>query len=57
MVQGGVACLVNSPWAVLLLPHTLAVIRHRVVEKEERYLGRAFGDENRRYRARVRRWI
>ena len=57
MIQGGVACLANALWAAVLLPPTLAVIRRRVIEKEESYLEREFGEEYLRYKARVRRWI
>lgn len=41
---------------LLLLP-VLAIIRRGVIEPEERYLGRGFGGEYTRYKARVRRWI
>ncbi|CAA9407106.1 MAG: Putative protein-S-isoprenylcysteine methyltransferase [uncultured Rubrobacteraceae bacterium] len=57
MIQGGVACLANALWAAALLPPTLAVIRRRVIEKEEGYLEREFGGEYLRYKARVRRWL
>lgn len=57
MIYAGIACLRNSLWAALLLPGVLAVIRRGVIAREEAYLERAFGEEYRRYRARVRRWL
>lgn len=57
MIQGGIACLANSLWAILLLPATVATIRRRIVEKEERYLERELGDKYLIYKRRVRRWI
>ncbi|MGH2405669.1 MAG: methyltransferase family protein, partial [bacterium] len=53
----GIAVLVNTPWPLFLLPILLIVVQRGVVEREERYLERKFGDEYLRYRARVRRWI
>ena len=57
MVYAGVAALARASWAVLLLPAVLVAIRHGVIEREERYLERKFGEEYVRYKARVRRWI
>ncbi len=57
MIYAGIASLSNALWAVLLLPVALAVIRRGVIEREERYLERKFGDEYLGYKARVRRWI
>jgi protein-S-isoprenylcysteine O-methyltransferase Ste14 len=57
MIYTGVAGLANALWAILLLPATLFVIQRGVIEREERYLERAFGEEYLRYKARVRRWI
>ena len=53
----GIALLANAPWALLPLPVVLAVIQRGVIEREERYLERRFGEEYRRFRARTRRWI
>ncbi len=52
MVYTGIASLTNALWAILLLPVALLVI-----EREERYLERKFGEEYLRYKAQVRRWI
>ena len=57
MIYTGIASLANTLWALLLLPVTLLVIQRGVIEREERYLERRFGEEYLRYKARVRRWI
>lgn len=53
----GIALVVNSPWLLLLAVPLIAVLRLGVIGPEERYLERKFGDEYRRYRSRVRRWL
>jgi protein-S-isoprenylcysteine O-methyltransferase Ste14 len=57
MIHTGIAGLANALWAILLLPVALLVIQRGVIEREERYLERKFGEEYLRYKARVRRWI
>ncbi len=57
MIYTGIAALTNALWAILLLPVVLLVIQRGVIEREERYLERKFGEEYLRYKARVRRWI
>jgi protein-S-isoprenylcysteine O-methyltransferase Ste14 len=57
MVYTGIASLANALWAILLLPVALLVIQRGVIEREERYLERKFGEEYLRYKAQVRRWI
>ncbi|MDP8952882.1 MAG: isoprenylcysteine carboxylmethyltransferase family protein [Actinomycetota bacterium] len=57
LAYGGIAALANAPWAALLLPFVLLVMRRGVIHREERYLEREFGEEYLRYKARVRRWI
>ena len=45
MIYTGLASLANALWAILLLPAALLVIQRGVVEREERYLERKFGEE------------
>jgi len=52
-----VTVVANALWAAVLLPGVLIVMRRGVIDREERYLERRFGEEYRRYKARVRRWI
>jgi len=53
----GLTLAVNTLWPLVLLPIVLVVIQRGVVEREERYLERKFGEAYRIYRARVRRWV
>jgi protein-S-isoprenylcysteine O-methyltransferase Ste14 len=57
MMYTGIAALANALWAIVLLPVALLVIERGVIEREERYLERKFGEEYLSYKARVRRWI
>jgi protein-S-isoprenylcysteine O-methyltransferase Ste14 len=57
MIYAGIASLANALWAVALLPVALVVIQRGVIEREERYLERKFGEEYLTYKSRVRRWI
>ena len=57
MIYTGIASLANALWAILLLPVALLVIQRGVIEREERYLERKFGEEYLRYKAQVKRWI
>ncbi len=53
----GLALLANALWVLAALVPVLAIIRYGVIEREERYLDRRFGDAYRQYRTLVRRWI
>jgi protein-S-isoprenylcysteine O-methyltransferase Ste14 len=53
----GGTLLLNDPWPLAFLPVVIALVRRRVIAREEAYLERRFGDEYRAYKARVRRWI
>src|SRR5215203_1383114 len=56
MIYTGIVSLANALWAILLLPVVLLGIQRGVIEREERYLERKFGEEYLRYKAQVRRW-
>jgi protein-S-isoprenylcysteine O-methyltransferase Ste14 len=49
--------LANALWAAMLLPGVLIAMQCGVIECEERYRERGFGDEYRRYKAHVRRRV
>ena len=53
----GLSLAVNALWPLVLLPAVLFVMQRGVVEREERYMERKFGEPYRAYRARVRRWL
>ena len=57
MIYAGIAVLRNALWAILLLPLVVYVIQREVIEREERYLERTFGEENLNYKTRVQRWV
>ena len=53
----GIAFLIHSAWAVVLLPLVVLGIDRLVIAKEERYLRGKFGETYTSYCSRVRRWI
>jgi len=53
----GVAIAADNAWVIPMLIPTLVVMRIGVIAREERYLEEKFGDDYRRYKASVRRWI
>ena len=57
LVYLGLSVAAGSLWAIGLVVPLMWVINVGVVEREERYLERKFGDAYRAYKARVRRWI
>jgi len=57
LIYLGASVWANALWPLLALPVVLAVTDRGQIAREEAYLERRFGDEYRRYKARVRRWI
>jgi len=53
----GLAIILTSVWVLALLVPVLIVLQRGVVEREEVYLQRQFGDAYRKYQARVPRWL
>ena len=57
LIYGGIAAVANALPAALLLPIVLRLMRRGVIEREERYLERKFGDEYIEYKVGTPRWI
>jgi protein-S-isoprenylcysteine O-methyltransferase Ste14 len=57
LIQAGLGVALGNLWILLLLVPTLFILQRGVIEKEEAYLERRFGDSYRRYRQSVRRWL
>ena len=53
----GISALANALLPILLLPAVQQLMRRGVIEREERYLERKFGEEYLQYKNTVRRWI
>lgn len=53
----GLGFLFASFWFVLLVPLAIIAVTKLAIEREERYLEARFGDDYRRYRSEVRRWL
>jgi protein-S-isoprenylcysteine O-methyltransferase Ste14 len=56
LLTGGIGIALASDWTLVLLVAAAFILHHGVVLREERYLEAKFGEEYRRYRARVPRW-
>jgi protein-S-isoprenylcysteine O-methyltransferase Ste14 len=57
LLNNGIACVVNSLWIFLLSAGLAVALQKGVIEPEEAYLEKKFGDKYLRYKAKVRRWI
>ncbi len=57
MLMGGIAIAVDSPWILAMAVPAVLIIHNFVILREEAFLERKFGDDYRRYKAAVRRWI
>jgi protein-S-isoprenylcysteine O-methyltransferase Ste14 len=57
LLYAGMAILLNSLWLLVLVPVLAVILQKGVIEREEAYLERNFGEEYRRYKAHVRRWV
>jgi len=57
LVQTGVGLIANALLPVVFLVPVLFVIRRYVIDREERYLERKFGESYLSYKQRVRRWL
>jgi protein-S-isoprenylcysteine O-methyltransferase Ste14 len=53
----GIALVANTPWILAALPLVCLALDRLVIDREEAYLERKFGDEYRAFLARSRRWL
>jgi len=57
LAYAGLACILDSPWSLLLLPLPVATLQRVTIPHEESRLEAVLGDDYARYRAQVPRWI
>jgi protein-S-isoprenylcysteine O-methyltransferase Ste14 len=57
LIYIGIGLAAQSPWVLMVTLPLAITIRYGVVAREEAYLERRFGDEYRRYKGCVRRWL
>ena len=57
LLQASLGVAAGLPWAVVTIAPALVVVHLGVVRREERYLGRKFGQAYRDYTAAVPRWL
>ena len=53
----GIALVANTVWLLAVLPPVWLALHRLVIDREEAYLGRKFGEEYGAFRARTRRWL
>ncbi|HLJ59449.1 MAG TPA: isoprenylcysteine carboxylmethyltransferase family protein [bacterium] len=53
----GIMLAAQALWGLALVVVVLFVMRRGVIDREERYMSRRFGDAYLRYRKQVRRWM
>ncbi len=57
LIFTGISIITNSWFSFVLLLPLLLICQKGIIEREEKYLTRKFGDEYLKYKAKVRRWI
>ena len=57
LIQTGISLIANALWPLVAVLPVLYVVRRVVIDREEAYLGRKFGEEYLAYIRRVRRWV
>ena len=53
----GLSFIIGNWWNLLLLPVLILVVQGYVINREEKYLDRRFGQQYFDYKAKVRRWL
>ncbi len=55
--MAGLALIANTLWLLAVLPPVWILLRRLVIDREEAYLERKFGEDYRVFAARTRRWL
>ena len=53
----GISWITNNLWIAILMGPAAVLTRRLIIDREESYLARKFGEEYRAYTSRVRRWL
>lgn len=53
----GITCFIGNWWNIILFPVLLLIIQEYIINREEQYLNRRFGQEYRNYKSKVKRWL
>jgi protein-S-isoprenylcysteine O-methyltransferase Ste14 len=53
----GIALVANTVWLLAVLPPVWLALHRLVIDREEAYLGRKFGEEYGAFKGRTRRWL
>jgi protein-S-isoprenylcysteine O-methyltransferase Ste14 len=53
----GISCLIGNWWNIILFPFLLLIIQQYMINREEKYLERRFGQVYLDYKSKVRRWL
>lgn len=56
-IYTGLSFIFGNWWNILFLPVLIMIIQEYVIKREEKYLGRRFGEQYLDYKTKVRRWL
>ncbi|MFN8255732.1 MAG: isoprenylcysteine carboxylmethyltransferase family protein [Bacteroidales bacterium] len=57
LLYTALACFSGNCWTLIFLPVLFIIVQVYIIRREEKYLDRAFAEEYKIYRKKVRRWI
>ncbi|MDP4150867.1 MAG: isoprenylcysteine carboxylmethyltransferase family protein [Bacteroidota bacterium] len=57
IVYLGITCLIGNWWNIILFPLLLLIVQEYIIDREEKYLARRFGQDYLEYKLKVRRWL
>lgn len=57
IVYLGITCFIGNWWNIILFPLLLLIVQEYIIDREEEYLNRRFGQEYLDYKSKVRRWL